>query len=99
MMPFKRIEIDEKVMFGKPVVKDTRIPMETVLKKVSEGWTHERIMKEHPRLKADDIRECVDFSRFLMGVSHQILDRDKILEHATKRKALEKESREEAETA
>ncbi len=32
-----RIEINPKVMMGKPVVRGTRIPIELILRKLSEG--------------------------------------------------------------
>ena len=32
-----RIEINPKVMLGKPVIKGTRIPVELILRKLSEG--------------------------------------------------------------
>ena len=33
----KRIDMDPKVMFGKPVIKNTRITVEHVLRKLSGG--------------------------------------------------------------
>jgi uncharacterized protein (DUF433 family) len=32
-----RIEINPKVMLGKPVIRGTRIPVELILRKLSEG--------------------------------------------------------------
>ena len=34
-----RIEIDPKVMMGKPVIRGTRITVELILRKLSEGAT------------------------------------------------------------
>ena len=99
MMPFKRIEIDTDVMFGKPVVKGTRIPVESILKKVSEGWPHQRILEAYPRLVVEDIRECVDFARCVLEMSHQALDRDEIKQYLQKQKQLENVVQKEMETA
>ena len=36
-----RIVSDQKIMLGKPVIKGTRITVELILKKLSEGMTFE----------------------------------------------------------
>ncbi len=47
-MANERIEIDPKVMTGKPVIRGTRITVELILRKLSEGaekrtsWMHIR---------------------------------------------------------
>ena len=38
-MTIHRIEMDPKVMRGKPVIRGTRIPLELILRKLSEGAT------------------------------------------------------------
>jgi len=43
-----RIEINPKVMVGKPVIKGTRIPVELILKMLSQGISTEEILKEYP---------------------------------------------------
>jgi uncharacterized protein (DUF433 family) len=50
-----RIEINPEVMGGKPVVRGTRIPVETVLRKLGAGMTIDAILVDHPRLTRDDI--------------------------------------------
>ena len=42
------IEINPKVMFGKPVIKDTRITVEHILRKLADGLTIQEILKDHP---------------------------------------------------
>ncbi|MBU4421177.1 MAG: DUF433 domain-containing protein, partial [Proteobacteria bacterium] len=39
MKKHERIEIKPNVMFGKPVIKNTRITVEQVLRKLSGGMT------------------------------------------------------------
>jgi uncharacterized protein (DUF433 family) len=51
-----RIEINPKVMMGKPVISGTRIPVELILRKLSEGATEEDLLDAYPRLKRDDIQ-------------------------------------------
>ena len=61
-MPHERIEINPDVMGGKPVVRGTRIPVELVLRKRGAGMSPESILKDHPRLTADDIHAAQTFA-------------------------------------
>jgi uncharacterized protein (DUF433 family) len=61
-MPHERIEINPEVMFGKPVIRETRVPVEIVLRKLGAGMTAEEIMADHPRLTSEDIRAAQTFA-------------------------------------
>ena len=61
-MPHERIEINPEVMFGKPVIRGTRVPVEIVLRKLGAGMTAEKIMADHPRLTSEDIRAAQTFA-------------------------------------
>lgn len=52
----KRIEINPAVMLGKPVIKGTRITVELILTKLSEGATEEDLLDAYPRLTRLDIQ-------------------------------------------
>jgi len=39
-----RIEINPKVMMGKPVIRGTRIPVELILRKLSEGAKEKELL-------------------------------------------------------
>ncbi len=56
-----RINIDPKVLVGKPVVKGTRIAVEIVVE-LSKGWTQEQIPDSYPNLTAEDIRACLAYA-------------------------------------
>jgi len=62
MEKHKRIEIDPNVMFGKPVIKNTRITVEHVLRKLSGGMTIEEIIADHPHIKREDIFAVQEFA-------------------------------------
>ena len=62
MEKHKRIEIDPNVMFGKPVIKNTRITVEHVLRKLSGGMTIEEIIADHPHIKREDILAVQEFA-------------------------------------
>lgn len=55
----KRIVVDSKIMFGKPVIKGTRLPVEIIVEKVAFGLTFENLKKDYPFLKEDDIRAAL----------------------------------------
>jgi uncharacterized protein (DUF433 family) len=46
------IESNSEIMLGKPVIKGTRITVELILKKLSEGATHQDIISAYPAITA-----------------------------------------------
>jgi uncharacterized protein (DUF433 family) len=61
-MTTDRIEIDPKVMMGKPVIKGTRIKVELVLRKLAEGATEDDLLDAYPRLTREDIRAAIAYA-------------------------------------
>ncbi len=57
-----RIEVNPRVMLGKPVIRGTRIPVELILRKLSEGATEEELLDAYPRLTPDDIRAALAYA-------------------------------------
>jgi len=51
-----RIEINPKVMMGKPVIRGTRIPAELILRKLSEKATEADLLEAYPQLALEDIQ-------------------------------------------
>ena len=51
-----RIEINPDVMLGKPVIRGTRIPVELLVRKLSEGATEADLLDAYPRITPDDIK-------------------------------------------
>ena len=62
MKRHERIEIDPDIMFGKPVIRGTRITAEHILRKLAGGMTPEEILEDHPHLKLDDILAAQEFA-------------------------------------
>ncbi len=46
----QHIEINPKIMMGKPVIKGTRITVESLLEKLSSGEKEEDILHSHPHI-------------------------------------------------
>ncbi len=49
------VEINPEIMFGKPIIRNTHITVEQILRKLAGGMTHEEIITDHPHLKLNDI--------------------------------------------
>jgi uncharacterized protein (DUF433 family) len=58
----ERIEANPDVMLGKPVICGTRVPVELILRRISEGATEEDLLASYPHLTRDDIRAAVAFA-------------------------------------
>lgn len=57
-----RIEINPSVMLGKPVIRGTRIPVEILIRKLSEGATETDLLDAYPRLTPADIRAALGYA-------------------------------------
>jgi len=53
------IETNPQILFGKPVIKGTRIPVDLILEKLSEGETPDGLLEAYPNLKIEDIYACL----------------------------------------
>lgn len=58
----ERIELNPKVMMGKPVIRGTRIPVELILRKLSEGATEADLLDAYPRLTREDIQAAIGYA-------------------------------------
>lgn len=56
------IEINPKILLGKPIIQETRIPVELIVKLIAQGWTHEEILREYPTLKEEDIQAALFYA-------------------------------------
>jgi len=57
-----RIALDPKIMLGKPVIRGTRITVELILRKLSEGAPEADLLDAYPHLSLDDIRAAVAYA-------------------------------------
>jgi len=61
-MVHHRIEVNPQIMFGKPVIKGTRITVEHILRKLAGGMSIEEILIDHPHLRREDILAAAEFA-------------------------------------
>jgi uncharacterized protein (DUF433 family) len=57
-----RIEMNPKIMLGKPIIRGTRITVELILRKLSEGASEADLMSAHPSLLPEDIRAAIAYA-------------------------------------
>lgn len=55
----EKIFISPDIMLGKPVIKGTRITVELIIKKMSEGMEINDIIQEFPQVTRDDVMACL----------------------------------------
>jgi uncharacterized protein (DUF433 family) len=57
-----RISIDPEIMLGKPCIKDTRVPIYLILRKLAAGQTETDIHEAYPGLKSGDVAAALAFA-------------------------------------
>lgn len=57
-----RIEINPEVLMGKPVIRGTRISVEIIVRKLSEGLTEADLLDAYPRLVREDIHAALAYA-------------------------------------
>ena len=62
MKRYEKIEINPNIMFGKPVIKGTRVTVEQILRKLAGGMTIEEIITDHPHVRKEDILAAQEFA-------------------------------------
>jgi len=69
----ERIEINPKVMLGKPVIRGTRITVELILRKLAEGATTQELLEAYPHLTALDIQAAIAYAADTLAHEETIL--------------------------
>lgn len=60
-----RITADPQICGGDPCIRGTRIPVHIVLSHMAAGDSQETLLKQFPKLAAEDIRACLEFAAYL----------------------------------
>ncbi|MDP3184490.1 MAG: DUF433 domain-containing protein [Anaerolineales bacterium] len=68
----KRITINPNVMAGKPVIRGTRVPVELIVRMLSQGLTEGEILREYPRLELEDIRAALAYASQVLAFEEVI---------------------------
>lgn len=62
----EHITRDPKIMFGKPVIKGTRIPVDLILEKLAMGETFEQLLLAYPKINQSSINACLLYASLLI---------------------------------
>lgn len=67
----ERIIVSGNILFGKPRIRGTRIPVSQILNCLEQGWTNTKIQKEFGIVK-EDIQACLSYANRLTETARQI---------------------------
>ncbi|NPA86853.1 MAG: DUF433 domain-containing protein [Candidatus Diapherotrites archaeon] len=64
----ERIEVNPRILGGKPVIKGTRIPVYLIIELLAAGMSSKDIIEEYPELTEEDVKAAVEYAaRMLKG--------------------------------
>ncbi len=66
---FTRINIDPKILGGKPVIRGTRIPVYTVVNLTAQGKNQDYILKHYPDLTSQDVSQALQYAAWTTQLS------------------------------
>lgn len=58
----ERIAVDPEVLVGKPVIRGTRISVELVVERLSQGWGVDDLLRAYPHITRDDVLACLAYA-------------------------------------
>jgi uncharacterized protein (DUF433 family) len=67
-----RISINPEICNGRPVIRGTRILVQTVMEFLGAGDSIEDVLEEYPTLKPEDIYACIQFAAKLMANHYEV---------------------------
>jgi uncharacterized protein (DUF433 family) len=63
-----RITINPQICHGKPIIRNLRYPVETILELLSSGMSIEQILNDYKDLEREDILACLNYAAKLSRV-------------------------------
>lgn len=63
---FDRITLDPERCFGKPCIRDLRMPVASVLAHLASGMTVAQTLEEWPQLEEADIHQALSYAAWAM---------------------------------
>jgi uncharacterized protein (DUF433 family) len=69
----ERVVVHPDICNGKPVVRGTRITVQTVLEFLAAGDSVEDVLEEYPSLTREDVQACFDYASKVMGNHYSLL--------------------------
>lgn len=63
----EHIEVNPRILGGKPVIRGTRIPVYLILELLSAGYDFKRILRAYPTLKEEDVKAAVEYATMIFA--------------------------------
>ncbi len=63
----KRITVRANVFGGKPIIRNMRFSVETILSLLAQGTSAEEILDDYPQLENDDVRACIAYAHAVIA--------------------------------
>lgn len=63
----KRITVRADVFGGKPIIRNMRFSVETILSLLAQGASAEEILDDYPQLEKDDVRACIAYAHAVVA--------------------------------
>ncbi len=60
------IEVNSSIMLGKPIIKGTRITVESIVEELASGYTTFQVLKAHPNLTETDVLAALQYASAIM---------------------------------
>lgn len=57
----QHIAADPQVMYGKPCIKGTRIPVDLILDKLAAGQSVDDLLEGYPQLTGENVQACLQY--------------------------------------
>jgi uncharacterized protein (DUF433 family) len=58
----EHLSSNPEILFGKLVIKGTRIPVDLILEKLAVGQTPEQLLTAYPKITISDIQACLYYA-------------------------------------
>ena len=71
-MEESRITINPDICNGRPVLKGTRITVQTILEFLGSGDSIDAVLNEYPSLSKNDIYACIQYASKLMANRYEV---------------------------
>lgn len=68
-----RVVIDPEICNGRPVIRGTRITVQSLLEFLAAGDSVEEILAEFPGLVREDVQACLDYASRLMANQYSVV--------------------------
>jgi len=60
------IVVDPKILYGKPVIKGTRLAVEFIVDLLAQGWAESEILRNYPGITHEDITACLKYATSIL---------------------------------